>query len=166
MILDDIAEEISYQYRKTMEKVDNYLDTVVGPYLERVVAPRIERYLEAVIVPPIQKLVDIQHDMERRADKINSIATSVSNFIENGEYATFMTNTLLIGAISEMEARLLEAAEKNDWNISDEHYTLITMGDSVIARATLDPSELDADIVTVKQDGVETRIQLSKLLGE
>ena len=102
-----------------------------------------------------------------RVESVVNTAVSISESMTNTDVINYAAKAIILGAIIDMEHRIITNAESKDWEgIPDTDYELIRIGDHIIATETLDIAELEDDIVMVKAaDGSSNRVLLSRIIG-
>jgi len=154
--VDRMLTKVENKAQEYGPKIEAYIDTHIGPKFDAAV-----NYLQL----HSQLMAD---NIDRRVDAIVDTMEYVSVSIQDADAINYAVKALILGAVIDMEHRIIIDAESKDWEgISDTDYELIRIGDHIIATETLDIAELEEDIVVVKAtDGSQNRIPLSKIIGD
>lgn len=129
----------------------------------------IQNKLNAFEVAVEDKLNSIEPFVLRLENQWKSLLEEIESGvhgIQNTEFINYAVKVIILGAIIDMEDRIVGIAAENDWNFSSEEYDLMSHSSHIIAAETVDMSELDANVVSVKTSSGLQHVALSSLIGD
>lgn len=128
--------------RKTREyepKVEAYCETHIFPWLETHIKPK-----AAAVLDYIEHRVDHVIDSAETAE---NMIVYISSCIQDTDIINYAIKSFILGAIVEMEMRIITDVDGNWDGVADTDYDLLVLADSFVAREVCVPVYEDVDYI-------------------